>query len=339
MRQTLGRWWLLGAVLWLAAGCATGSGLARPASPAGGASGKAVTPAGPLPPAPAVSLLPPAGTSDDYTLAAQDQVSVTVLGHKDLTRIVRVSESGSITLPLLGEVQVAGLSAAALERRIETGLRSGGYLVSPRVTVAVVEFQGRRFAVLGAVNQPGAHALKANYTTMRDALSEANGVKEGADRIAYVLRARPRPGEPQPLTVDLDALLRQGHPGYNVVVEAGDSIYVPEANSFYTAGEVQKRGTFALRRETTLARALTEAGGVTKHAATGDIRVIRTLPTGEKQELGPFDMQAVMSGDRQQDISLQAQDVVFVPESGAKRLGYTLLDVLKSLIKVSLIAL
>src|SRR5262249_37573431 len=197
----------------------------------------------------AVSRLPPAGAGEDYTLAAQDQISVTVLGHKDLTRTVRVSESGSITLPLLGEVQAAGLSSAALERKIEAGLK-GKYLVSPRVTVAVQEFQGRRFAVLGAVNQPGAHTLKSNYTTIREALSEASGGKEGADRIAYVLRARPRPGEPQPVTVDLDALLRQGNPGYNVVVEAGDSVYVPEANTFYTAGAVEKRGTFPLRRET-----------------------------------------------------------------------------------------
>jgi len=341
MRRARARWWLLGVAVWLAAGCAGGGGTARPAALPGGsaAPGPAPAPRGPAPPpAPAISLQPPAGAGEDYTLAARDEVTVTVLGHKDLTRTVRVSESGTITLPLLGEVPAAGLSTTELERRIETGLRRG-YLLNPRVTVAVAEFQGRQFAVLGSVNQPGAYALKTNYTTVLLALSEANGVKDGADRVAYVLRARPRPGEPQPVAVDLDALLRQGHPGHNVVVEAGDSIYVPEANSFYTAGEVEKRGTFALRRETTLARALTEAGGVTKRAATGEIRVIRTGPTGEKQELGPFDLQAVMGGDRGQDIPLQAQDVVFVPESGAKRLGYGLLDALKSILKFSLIAL
>src|SRR5581483_4555097 len=234
---------------------------------------------------------------------------------------LRVSQSGTITLPLLGEVEAAGLSATALEQKIEQGLR-GRYLVDPKVTVTVAEFQGRQFAVMGAVNQPGAYPLKSNATTVMLALSEAKGVKDTADRVAYVLRARPRPGEPQPVTVDLKALLRMGNPAQNVVVEAGDSVYVPEANTYYVAGAVEKRGTFTLRRDTTLSRALTEAGGVTKRAATGEIKVIRTMPDGEKREIGAFDLAAVMGGDRRQDIPLQAQDVVVVPESGAKRVGY-----------------
>jgi polysaccharide export outer membrane protein len=275
---------------------------------------------------------------DDYKLAARDQLAVTVFGQKDLTRTVRVSQSGTITLPLLGEVQAAGLSPAELERRIEGGLR-GGYLVNPKVTVSVSEFGGRQFAVMGAVNRPGAFALRSNFTTVLAALSEAKGVKDGANRIAYVLRARPRAGEPQPVAIDLEALLRQGDPGHNVVVEPGDAIYVPEADTYYVAGEVERRGAFTLRRDTTLSRALTEAGGVARRAATADIRVIRTLPTGAKQEIGPFDLDRVMVGDRRQDILLQPQDVVVVPESGAKRAGYAFLDLLKSILRFSLIAL
>ncbi len=323
-------------LLW---GCAAG----RPATPPAGA---ARSPAGPpaaapaaprLPAASPVSLAPPAAEGD-YQLAPRDQITVTVFGQKDLTRTVRIGEKGTVTLPLLGEVQAAGLSVAELGRRIEAGLR-GRYLVAPRVTVTVAEYQGRRFAVLGAVNEPGAFPLRSNYTTVMAALGEAKGVKPTADRLAYVVRARPRPGEPQPLAVDLDALLREGRAGYNVVVEPGDSVYVPEANTYYVAGAVEKRGTFTLRRDTTLSRALTEAGGVTKRAATGEIKVIRTMPDGEKREIGAFDLAAVMGGDRRQDIPLQAQDVVVVPESGAKRVGYGFLDVLKSLLKFSLIAL
>ena len=316
------------------AGCA-GAGAQHPPT-MGPAGAPAATPPAPaLPPAPAVSLAPPARDDGDYKLAPKDQLSVTVLGQKDLTRTLRVSQSGTITVPLLGEVQAAGLSAPELERKIEDGLR-GRYLMNPRVSVAVSEFQGRQFAVMGAVNQPGAFPLKANHTTVMSALSEAKGVKDSADRVAYVLRARPRPGEPQPVMVDLDALLRQGHPGNNVVVEPGDSVYVPEANTYYVAGEVEKKGAFVLRRETTLSKALTEAGGVTKRAATGEIKVIRTAPTGEKQEIGTFDLQAVMGGDRRHDIPLQAQDIVVVPESGAKRAGYALIDLLKSILRIAL---
>jgi len=231
------------------AGCA---GAPRPSAPPERPAAAESTPT--LPPARAVSLQLPTAGDEDYRLAAKDQISVTVFGQKDVTRTLRVSQSGTITMPLLGEVKAGGLSPAELERKIEDGLR-GRYLINPRVTVAVAEYQGRQVAVVGAVNQPGAYLLKANHTTVLNALSEAKGVKDGADRIAYVVHARPRPGEPQPVMVYLDMLLRQAHPAYNVVVEPGDSIFVPPANTYDVAGEVEKRGAFVLRRETTLARA------------------------------------------------------------------------------------
>jgi polysaccharide biosynthesis/export protein len=335
----------------LVAGCA--SGPSNPgASPA--ASGPAVTtgttkvstaaspalpeprPAPPmLAPPPAISLSTETSGEGDYKLAAKDQITVTVYGQDDLTRTVRVGQTGTITLPLLGEIPAAGLTPTELEKKIEGGLR-GRYLMNPKVTVGVSEFQGRQFAVMGAVNQPGAYPLKTNHTTVMLALSEAKGVRDNADRIAYVLRARPRPGEPQPLSVDLEALLRQGHPGHNVVVEAGDSVYVPEANTYYVAGEVEKRGAYVLRRDTTLSKALTEAGGATKRAATGEVKVVRTLPSGEKQEVGPYDVRAVMAGDKSQDVPLQAHDVVVVPSSGSKVAAYGVLDFLKGLFSIGI---
>jgi polysaccharide biosynthesis/export protein len=333
----------------VAAGCATDPSLptaspALPAAPAAtpGSAPVATGPGASRMPAPPVmmpspvSLAPAATTAEgDYKLAPKDQVTVTVYGQDDMTRTLRVSQSGTITLPLLGEVQAAGLSPTELEQKIEGGLR-GRYLVNPRVTVSVAEFQGRQFAVMGAVNQPGAYPLKTNSTTVMLALSEAKGVKDTADRIAYILRARPRADEPQPLSVDLDSLLRHGHPAQNVVVEPGDSVYVPEANTYYVAGEVEKRGAFVLRRDTTLSKALTEAGGNSKRASTGEVKIVRTQPGGEKQELGPFDIQKVMAGDKSQDVTLQAHDVVVVPQSGAKTAAYGVLDFLKGLFSIGL---
>jgi polysaccharide biosynthesis/export protein len=321
----------------LIAGCAGGP-RRSPEAGAGGPGGSSPTVSGPtrtLPPPPSVALAPPAGS--DYKIAPKDQLKVLVHGQNELTRSVRVSESGTITLPLVGELAVAGLSAAETEQKIAAGLR-GRYLKEPRVSVSVAEYLGRQIAVLGAVQQPGAYALKSNGTTVRSALSEARGVRDNADRVAYVLRAQPRAGEPSPVTVDLDALLRAGDARYDVAVEPGDSVYVPEANTFYVAGEVEKRGTFTLRRDTTLAKALTEAGGVTKRAATGDAKIIRTLPTGERQEITGLDVDAALAGDRAHDVPLQAQDVVVVPASGAKVAAYGFLDVLKTVLKFSLVA-
>lgn len=331
---------LLAAMLIAGAGCAGGPYPSPGAAGTPTGTGGGVPAALPgltrtLPPPPAVSLQAPAGS--DYKIAPKDQLKIQVHSQNDLTRTVRVNESGAISLPLLGEVAVAGLSPAEVEAKLAAGLRDR-YLVNPRVTVSVTEYLGRQVVVLGAVQKPGAYPLKTNGTTVLSALSGARGVRDNADRVAYVLRAQPRPGEPQPVTVDLDALLRAGDPRHNVVVEPGDSVYVPEANTFYVAGEVEKRGTYTLRRDTTLAKAITEAGGVTKRAATGEAKIIRTLPTGEKREITGLDVQAALAGDRSHDVPVQAQDVVVVPASGAKVAAYGLLDVLKSVLKFSLIA-
>jgi len=342
-RATL--WSLMGVSL-LAAACASApTPSAGPDAPRTAAT--ATTPGAAVPetaarsemgPPPAVALeVVSKGGTEDYRLAPKDQLTVTVHGQDDLTRTVRVSGSGTITLPLVGELPVAGLSVAEAEQKITAAYKDGRYLVNPRVGVAVSEFQGRQISVMGAVNQPGSFALRQNHTTVLLALSEAKGVKDNADRIAYVLRARPRPGEPQPLNVDLDALLRVGNPRYNVVVEPGDSVYVPEANTFYVAGEVEKRGAYTLRRDTTLSKAITEAGGVTKRASTADIKIVRTLPTGEKKELTGIDLKAVMAGDRSQDVPLQAHDVVVVASSGAKVAAYGVLDFLKGLFSIGIV--
>ncbi|MGH7266733.1 MAG: polysaccharide biosynthesis/export family protein [Candidatus Rokuibacteriota bacterium] len=320
----------------LAAGCAAAPA-ATPGAPATQpttAPGSVEALRGPAPPPPpAVSLAPPAGGLDaaDYRLAPKDALKVVVHGQDDLTRTVRVTESGAIKLPLVGEVKAAGLTARELEQRIETGLR-GTYLKQPRVNVVVTEYLGRQVAVLGAVEQPGAYTLKTNGTTVLVALSDARGVKDGADRMAYVLRATPRDGEPQPLTVDLDALMRAGDPRHNVVVEPGDTVYVPDANTFYVSGEVEKRGAFRLRRDMTISKALIEAGGVTK-LASDVVTVIRTGPTGERRELPPVNLAAVQRGDRSHDLALQAHDVVVVPASGTKTVAYNVLDVLKGLFR------
>jgi polysaccharide export outer membrane protein len=270
----------------------------------------------------------------DYRLAPRDQIQVQVHGHDDLTRTIRVGESGTITLPLVGELSVSGRTAPEAERLVADGLKDG-FLLNPRVTVTVTEYQGRQVLVIGAVNQPGAFPLKSNDTSLLAALSEARGIKEDADRVAYVLRAQPVDGEAQPLTVDLESLLRTGHAA-GVRVQAGDTVYVPEANTFYVAGEVEKRGVYVLRRDTTLSKALTEAGGVTKRAATGDITIVRTLPSGEKQRIENLDLARVMRGEPGGDVRLLAQDVVIVPSHGGKVAGYAALDVLRGLFSIGI---
>ena len=280
-------------------------------------------------PAPAKS----AEQSGDYLIAPRDQLAIQVHGHDDLTRTVRVSENGSVTLPLVGEVAVAGLTTREIEQKVEGTLKPA-YLKNPRVTVSVSEFQGRQFAVVGAVNQPGAYPIRTNQVTLLQAFSEARGLRENADRTAYLLRAAPRADEPQPLPIDLDAMFRTGQAG-TLQVESGDMVYVPDANTFYVAGEIEKRGAYTLRRDTTLSKALVEAGGVTKRAS-GQLTLVRVANSGQREEITGLDVDAIMRGDPTHDLPLQAQDIVVVPTSGAKAVGYGFLDFLKGIFSIGI---
>jgi polysaccharide export outer membrane protein len=271
--------------------------------------------------------------SGDYRVASRDQLAVQVHGHDDLTRNVRVSQSGSITLPLIGEIAVAGLTVREVEQKVE-GELAPRYLKNPRVTVTVSEFLGRQFAVVGAVNQPGAYPIRTNQVTLLQAFSEARGLRENADRTAYLLRATPRPDEPQPLEVDLDAMFRTGQAG-GLLLDSGDMVYVPDANSYYVAGEVEKRGAYTLRRDTTISKALVEAGGVTKRADSR-ITVVRVDSSGQRREITGLDVDAIMRGDPSQDLALQAQDIIVIPTSGAKAVGYGILDFLKGVFSIGI---
>src|SRR5262249_34257257 len=155
-----------------------------------------------------LATAPPAAPvpEGDYLLAPRDQVTVQVYGQDDLTRTVRLDQDGNIVLPLIGTVAVGGLTTPAAQERIEEQLKNGGYLINPKVTVAVAEFQGRQYAVAGGVNQPGTYALKSNKIGLMTAISEAHGVRENAEPVAYIVRAKARTDEPQPLRVELSTL-------------------------------------------------------------------------------------------------------------------------------------
>jgi polysaccharide biosynthesis/export protein len=277
----------------------------------------------------------PAAPDEEYLLAPRDQVTVQVYGQDDLTRTVRLDQDGKIVLPLIGGVSVGGMTTQAAQERIETELTKGGYLKHPKVTVAVSEFQGRQYSVMGGVNQPGSYTMRSRQIALTTAISEARGVRDNAEQVAYVVRARPRADEPQPLRVDLVSLMRSGA-GNSVALEAGDVVYVPEDNTFYITGEVEKRGAYTLRRDTTLWKAITEAGGVTKTAAKNRITLIRTMPDGAKKEIGGIDLDSLSKGDDRTDLKLQPQDVVVVPADGAKVVGYGFLDFLRGVFSIGI---
>jgi polysaccharide export outer membrane protein len=113
-----------------------------------------------------------------YKLSSGDKVKIAVFGETDLSVTERVSDRGTISYPLLGELKVAGMSPAELERNITSRLK-GPYLVDPKVTVSIDEY--RQFFVMGQVNRPGSYPY-APGLTVRKAISIAGGFTERASR-------------------------------------------------------------------------------------------------------------------------------------------------------------
>jgi polysaccharide export outer membrane protein len=114
-----------------------------------------------------------------YKLGSGDMISVRVLGEDDLRREkVRLSDAGTLSFPILGEIRVKGMTVGALEDYITRGLK-GRYLVNPQVTVSIDEY--RNFYVNGMVEKPGGYPYSPGMT-VRKAISIAGGFKERASR-------------------------------------------------------------------------------------------------------------------------------------------------------------
>jgi polysaccharide export outer membrane protein len=185
---------------------------------------------------------------------------------------LRVTENGTIDVPLLGEVVVAGRPVR--EIRAEIQQRLGEYLEKPHVSVEVLEYASQKCYLLGAFEKPGAIPLDGD-TTLLEAVAVAGGIKEGGDlEGAYVVRGRTL------LPVSLADLLLRGDTSRNLFLRHGDLVYVPPAVRWqvYVLGEVRQPGIVPIPQAygLTLTAAVAKAGGLDLlHADRDEIRVFR----------------------------------------------------------------
>lgn len=173
--------------------------------------------------APAASAAPPETDADSkadslskYRLSTGDVISISVFGEDDLKRDkVRLSDAGTISYPVLGEIQVRGKTIGELEKIITDGLR-GSYLVNPRVAVTIDEY--RPFFINGQVNNNGSFPFQPGLT-VRKAVAVAGGFKERASQSKITIV---RDGDPSntPVKADLNTPI---HPGDTITV--GESFF------------------------------------------------------------------------------------------------------------------
>ena len=265
----------------------------------------------------------------DYLVGPDDVLEISIfeweMSEETKTLEFRVSETGVISLPALGALNVGGKSIQDIQALIETQLSTKGILQNPRAGVAVREYRSRRIAVIGEVNAPGVYAIHENVTTLMDMLTLAGGPTRNAGQIAHVLRKEKGKFEPVKITVNLQSLFDQGSFDLNAVLQGDDVIYVPKAPLIYVYGSIQSPGGYALTRSMRALEAIALAGGITRDAAKKECFIVRRAGTSGTELVIGINLHDIESG-KARDAFLKEGDVVHVPDSGAKIAGRELWD-------------
>lgn len=164
----------------------------------------------------------------DYVLQPSDLLNVQIFQEEDLKRDVRVSQEYSITLPLIGTVDLKGKSLRQAEDLIRD-LYNRDFLVNPQVNVVVIEYAKRTVNVIGAVNQPGAVLFPQEQgLTLLDAISRAGGFNRLANRKEVKLTRTNVDGKTDTYIINADDLIR-GRSSNNWPLLVNDIIYVTES--------------------------------------------------------------------------------------------------------------
>ena len=245
---------------------------------------------------------PAAAAKTEYPLGAGDAIRIQVFQNPDLTIETRVSENGSISYPLVGSVEVGGLSLAAAEKKIADALQKGGFIQKPQVNIVLVQIRGNQVSVLGQVNRPGRFPLETATTRLSDMIATAGGATGVGDDVAVVVGTRN--GKLFRKQIDIPSIYLEEKLQDDIVLQGGDSIYVHRAPVFYIYGEAQRPGSFRIERGMTIMQALATGGGPTGRGSEKRLRLHRKAADGSIIQTAP-----------QLTDTVQPNDVIYVNES------------------------
>ena len=238
----------------------------------------------------------------DYRLGPGDSIKVQVYQSPDLTLEARVSESGIINYPLVGRINIGGLTVPEAESRNTQTHKKNQNQKTPQVNINIAQVRGSQVAVLGQVAKPGRFPLEAMNVRVSDMVAAAGGITPQGDDVVVVTGIRNR--KPFRKTIDT-AQLFSGRGGVDDILMApGDTVFIGKAPVYYIYGEAQKPGYYRVERGMTIMQAIATGGGITPRGSNSRLKLTRRTPEGQVVELSP----------RLTD-TIQAGDVLFVKES------------------------
>ena len=278
------------------------------------------------------NLEPAADT--EYQLGKGDQITVDFAGRPQMHIEIVVGPDGRISLPVAGEVMLAGLTRKEAAKAIEAALSS--YYTNLEVQVSVTKYTANRVLLLGAVEHPGLLIFDGTPTLL-EAITRGGMELVPGKTNQFPERCAIYRGNNQVVWVELRALMESGNALANLRLQRDDVVYVPSMSERFISvlGEVQHPGAIPLTYKSTLASVLAEAGGITDHAGNNPHIQIVDPATGTSRILQYND---VLDPVKSLEVTLKPGEIVFVPKSGFYRATYVL-ERLNPLIGVATMAL
>ena len=223
-------------------------------------------------------------------LGIGDAVRVSVFQQPDLTTEARISERGTIAMPLIGEEKVAGITPAEAAAKIAASLKKGKYLKDPQVSVALTTLRSQQVSVLGMVARPGRYALDDTSSKLADVIAAAGGLTpEGSNTVTVMRGAQ---------THQVSLL------GKTFQLQGGDTIHVDRAPVFYIYGEVTRAGAYRLDPGLTVMQAISLGGGITPRGSDRRLKLRRAATDGK-----------IVETDAGLRDVVKADDVIYVKEA------------------------
>jgi polysaccharide export outer membrane protein len=285
-------------------------------------------------------------TNTDPPLGAGDLLHIDVFDVPELSRDVRVTDSGVISFPLVPDpIPAAGFTTFQLERKIEGVLSADGLVAHPQVSVFVREQASQPVTIVGAVSHPVVLQI-VRPTSLLEVLAQAGGVADDAGSMIMITRATAPsdsehvqqvstkdagsandppddpPADSQVIKISLKELLDSGNSDYNIQVRGGDIISVPRAGIIYVLGfGVAQQGEYVLQAhgdQVTALKAIALAHGLTSFAKGDNAVIMRNDPkTGKRIEI-PVYLKKIQN-HKADDVPLLSNDILYVPDSKGKK--------------------
>jgi polysaccharide export outer membrane protein len=261
-----------------------------------------------------------------YKVGPEDVIHVSVWEEPDSSGDFKVSPQGTIHHLLLGEVGVAGHTAAEIAEILRAAL-AANYLRDPRVNVRVVEYHSQKVFVYGQVVHPGSYELSGETNILKLLVDAGGPTSRAADDCTLLhVRRTPAGEQVESTTIALRALLERGDISQNRPVSNGDVIFVPDKDEgtspsvksdervFYVLGEVKNPGSYRFKKGASALSAILAAGGFSDYARPNKTKLVRG--EGNSQKTRIVKMGELMDkGDRSLDVKLAPGDVLVVPRS------------------------